>query len=110
MCVTNVSGAWATKPMLRFFLLLVFSVEFHDHTISRPPLLSASNTFNDFCGDAADNDIIGDVFRYDRSRGDNDIIADGHARHDMNACAEPDVIADRDRISVFQSRIALFDI
>ena len=108
MCVTNVSGAWATKPMLRFFLLLVFSVEFHDHTISRPPLLSASNTFNDFCGNAADKDVIGDVLCYDRSRGGNDIIADGHARHDMNARAEPDVIADFDRISVFQSCITLF--
>ena len=28
MCVTNVSGAWATKPMLHFFLLLVF-ILFH---------------------------------------------------------------------------------
>ena len=33
MCVTNVSGAWATKPMLRFLLLLVFNTEFRDKTI-----------------------------------------------------------------------------
>lgn len=56
------------------------------------------------------NRIVRNIFYYNASSADDHIAADRHARHYLNARADPDIIADSNGIGVFQPLISALKI
>lgn len=65
---------------------------------------------DDPAGTAGRQNARRDIAHHNAAACNDRARADGHARHDLHAAAQPHVVADRNRLRIFQQRIARFHI
>ena len=61
-------------------------------------------------GIADSHRVIGDVLHHDAAAADDHIAADGHARHHLHACADPDIVPHRDRVGILKPGVAALEV
>src|SRR5690349_7408907 len=73
-----------------------------------PPLSSGRliEIFDDFCWIACHDNVIGNIFCYDRARGNDDVMADGHTRVNYGSATNPHIISDGYWLTVFRTLTA----
>lgn len=65
---------------------------------------------DDMAGIADSHRVIGDVLHHDAAAADNHIAADGHARHHLHACADPDIVPHCDKVGILKPGVAALEV